>query len=1551
MESKVNIDIDTIPFVKGVNDLIAENYNTYKSASRITSDYRGEVGITAAYNGRQILELLQNADDEGTDKVLIELDTRNKTLTISNNGNPFTVEGIASLMIANNSVKKGNKKKFIGNKGLGFRSILNWTNSIEIITKEIILKFSPLIAKKNFEKIVIDKNLRDKLIDQEKPLQDLVPFSVLAIPELTPNTIEKFAWQTSIVLNYKEVAKKDIINQLEALKSEILIFLNNINYLTYSIDGVLKVISKTNPIRGDESLVSINSIIWNVKDSAEKKFNIDEDKYYQIKIGWKDDLTDQDTNFFTYFPTQVKTHFPCLIHASFELDPTRNHINDLPENHLVLTEIANVLCDLATNELQKSSKADWRGFRLLTPVGRSENKLLNRYLFGELLEKKKALAIYPCLDGQYRTIDEVVYYDNDFSNWISENGYENYFPNVLLCPEDGVEINKFEFINKISYEEFKNSISLISKSLGKCKIKERVELITILLDDVFKIYHELNTKETFPLLMDSLGNVISENKRVFTILKGSIDQLHIPDFVKISFIDVDLRKQLEEVLKKRLDDKKNEDEGDYSRALKKVLSPIVNIGSNDIIDVISTIISESNEKIGSSTNYKEEISKAIKSLYTIFNQNKERENILQSKLLLLNKRGELKRSNELFLSEYYPTGQLTEEIFEGIYSSDNYLGSPLDFGFETTEDVEVVERFFLWLGVNKHVILNSIKFVKGKSELNKYLNYVFEKYSERPTLVTQYYFEGVEIVDFNNTFKNISAEKLILLISKDGRLKQKIEQSHDDKLWSQYGQAYNTIICPSFIQYQIQSLYNFSEFLLDNNDIPFLNKFQLKLEDGILQKHKIAEQECNYIISKLGAKLSFNELEVESVYEYIQTCKSNDPKFDYGRKLYLAAFNYFKAFDDEDFSKFDKKYDLLAEKDGIKDYRPVSEVYYSDNNTMPRQIISKYWVFDFPKRNGEEQIARYFGVKKIDSIAITINEASIARNRHTAAKEFNSWFLKIKPYLFAHRLIAIKTDALKKTNLASLKNVEIELVSSINYSFDTYNNNILLPGEYLKVGPSKFILCGEEGCTLESLKECSEFCEAFAEIICTLFLVSDKKDDYRAIFKDKNSLKDSLYIIKSKSLEYKLSEARILFGVSLQEINFWNALLKTKANNINQDISQESELIVELKIIFGQEFELPENYKKVDFENFNNKESVDFLKWACKLTSFSLLLIKELLPDFNGIKDWHFSKFKNLFSIEEIFGKALLLSLSKQGISEQSKFHNIRKTYNEFVDKTNNRLSLENAYLFDVDYKKLLLENLDRSYNINTKDASLKDISILNYYEKLLDDYKIEMNDLSDDVKGLLYFKGHEAHLKMFFDELKKDDDTAIEKDIPTDDVVLPISKTLIGGKNAPLPKGKKIKARPPLEFSKKREGQQKRAGKIAEKLVFNSLKKEYPDGKIQWLSGNSEQQGIVKDDSLGYDIRYTIDNTENWFFLEVKSVSNDSFIISSHEVYVAFEKEKIGEEYHLGLVKDGKIHMVEDFFNTDEWKDNFELIQGVSSIRPLDFEVFFELPENNIEA
>ncbi len=56
------------------------------------SAYNREVETEKEYNGRQLLELLQNADDERSDEVQIELDIKKQTLTISNRGENFILK-------------------------------------------------------------------------------------------------------------------------------------------------------------------------------------------------------------------------------------------------------------------------------------------------------------------------------------------------------------------------------------------------------------------------------------------------------------------------------------------------------------------------------------------------------------------------------------------------------------------------------------------------------------------------------------------------------------------------------------------------------------------------------------------------------------------------------------------------------------------------------------------------------------------------------------------------------------------------------------------------------------------------------------------------------------------------------------------------------------------------------------------------------------------------------------------------------------------------------------------------------------------------------------------------------------------------------------------------------------------------------------------------------------------------------------------------------------------------------------------------------------------
>ena len=133
-------------FKNEIQKLIGSNLKTYRDNSdRFIADYNRELELTKEYNGRQLLELLQNADDATSKEVLIDWNKNSLKLTISNKGEPFEAKGIKSLMLANLSTKT--KISYIGNKGLGFRSILNWAQQINITSNGCTISFSEKISK------------------------------------------------------------------------------------------------------------------------------------------------------------------------------------------------------------------------------------------------------------------------------------------------------------------------------------------------------------------------------------------------------------------------------------------------------------------------------------------------------------------------------------------------------------------------------------------------------------------------------------------------------------------------------------------------------------------------------------------------------------------------------------------------------------------------------------------------------------------------------------------------------------------------------------------------------------------------------------------------------------------------------------------------------------------------------------------------------------------------------------------------------------------------------------------------------------------------------------------------------------------------------------------------------------------------------------------------------------------------------------------------------------------------------------------------------------
>lgn len=212
--------------IKNEIEKIRRKYS--ESAEEIVGGYNRERSLSQDYRGRQIYELLQNADDEmdEIDEGRVLISFKKNLLSVSNNGRKFTIEGVKSLLYPNAS-SKGIRANKIGCKGLGFRSILNWSDSIKVIIAEnCCLHFSKENANKFLDDIYTNKTSIKEAV--EKLTHDDHPIAVLTCPEILDNESLKSGYTTSIVMECHDDVIEAISSQLKSLELEELIFLPNL---------------------------------------------------------------------------------------------------------------------------------------------------------------------------------------------------------------------------------------------------------------------------------------------------------------------------------------------------------------------------------------------------------------------------------------------------------------------------------------------------------------------------------------------------------------------------------------------------------------------------------------------------------------------------------------------------------------------------------------------------------------------------------------------------------------------------------------------------------------------------------------------------------------------------------------------------------------------------------------------------------------------------------------------------------------------------------------------------------------------------------------------------------------------------------------------------------------------------------------------------------------------------------------------------------------------------------------------------------------------------
>lgn len=298
----------------------------------IWSEYQNEQDVAIDYKGRQIFELLQNADDASETanlrKILIVLD--DGILKVSNNGTPFTEDSFDSITYRGMSPKRGQESS-TGEKGLGFRSYLTWSTDLTIESGGEVVSFSKEYAesflKELFEEHPIVEEKYHAL--RNKSYKDAPKYSIaiLRIPCVQDNCKGcNNGFDTTVSLTLKDgLIANDVSLQLKEITPQTLVFMKFVDEIEIREASSTRLLKKE--LENDQVVVTewINDeqkekYCWNInrKKGVIKSEN-GENKNYELTIAWDDNLSDTENTLYSYFKTAIRFPFPFLVNGSFQL--------------------------------------------------------------------------------------------------------------------------------------------------------------------------------------------------------------------------------------------------------------------------------------------------------------------------------------------------------------------------------------------------------------------------------------------------------------------------------------------------------------------------------------------------------------------------------------------------------------------------------------------------------------------------------------------------------------------------------------------------------------------------------------------------------------------------------------------------------------------------------------------------------------------------------------------------------------------------------------------------------------------------------------------------------------------------------------------------------------------------------------------------------------------------------------------------------------------------------------------------------------------------------
>ncbi|MCE4564258.1 DUF3883 domain-containing protein [Maribellus sp. CM-23] len=1534
------------------------------SPAYILEHYNIEKQNIEAYNGRQLLEMLQNADDASEiakeKKVLIKLD--DNFLTISNNGEPFNEDGFRSIIYSNLSSKTLLQNK-IGQKGLGFRSILSWADEVIISSGETKLAFSETLAKSFLENLITKSPEISSFLKQNSKVK--YPIATLRVPKLlNGENIFENNFDTTISIKLKKNIIEEVQSQIfSVINKETLIFLNHIEII--EIDSPKRKITYkknyTDKFKKEVTVKSINILqdstetkTWKVK----RRKGVHKEKNFELSIAWNDELNDTENVLFSYFKTEVRFPFPALLHGTFELTQDRNQlVNDTEGHNEFLTgELSELLIETAL-EISKDGEVNYLPLKILNIDFEKVDNVLQKFNFKELLiEKIKASNVFPSINEIYNSYeDNPVFYDLPVASIVKGDDVSNLMP---ICEDESVK--SFFKTFPLFHYTLSKFISIISERVFKIEIPVLAKLICYFLEyEPYK--NELNSttlelSELDEFFIDSEMNVISWSSNIFIQPQNKIE-FKLPKSLNISFLNQDLVNAL--LIELNIDN--------IETLLIKL--DAFGIKNYSFIEIAETLIKHFNsiEKIE-----KKDVIELHTFLFQLFKNElgNNEQSTLSSDIIIpvISANKKIRHTNSLYFGKYYGN-TITDQIFK--YDKSKLLARPSEFGLDDFNSDDL-KAYFKWLGIAE---LPRKIFTNAPDE---FIEYAFKKYDYK-NKIGDYHFNNFEkfkkscnrygsakiqsIDDIDSILSKNNSETIIAWLCFDDSLYKLLENDYEPQgsfIEAHFGSDwYNRDIkgnlIRSFLKWKISKVpwLNTKSGVKQSPSLcttsatitgefsPLIEKPNIDYYAAILKSNKINPDKIDYLLSIVGVNKTISSFETKTLYSILNKLPEIDSEGKKAKTLYRElAVNYEEKnldINENDYKDFILEGKVFCKKHGQFSYEKNNSVFYVDNKRYGESIINQFFTIEIERRRSQEKIEKIFGVKPLKGLKLTLaNTPSL----HSLNAKFEQEIESFKPYVYVFRQDLDTTG--KEKSL--IKDIKFKFVTDLSVLLEKEKEKSefsLSFYEYIYLSKNKtvYIKTPTYIDDEKKLKEDVNFCSTIAEAFSALIDVDAQRQQIRELFSKSATGRDDIIRteLDDETLE-KLVVAKNKLGiVNDPKIQFWTSFLKCfPTKKIHRGNFTDESLLFELKKLFPNLSDIiSTSFELINYEKYNEESSLrlivellkkskltlaDFNKYA--YPSIELTDIYEL--DLKRIKEVKRKEFKQVLYTQFLnsdndkkdFLKALLHYDSLKGNFQNQINYNVEE---DLLIQLREEFKVNTLQDFNFDFEKIYSKNKNifeakaEELNIPKELANLfinenLEFESLLYFENeiqtLVENLKNWIPKTDEDNKG----QGKRIAKK----RIKIGDSDFLYEDIGDlfnqlenhEAFQTNLSKIKIKKVENGSSSGKSQTSSHPKKQKRLKQPSEE-LGFLGEWLVYKHLLNSIKNKEsIKWVSEYAKLAGVNSDgkNGLGYDLEYIPNEAKYPRYVEVKVVGwENAFHISSNEV---IQGEKLKRHYEIFLVR-----------------------------------------------